>query len=200
MALTLITPPAVEPISLAEAKAHLRVAHTDEDSTIAIYIRAAREFVDGPYAFLGRALVTQTWDLTLDEFPLNEIKIPLPPLQSITTITYDDSTGSAFVMNSADYYVDIASEPGWVVPVEDWPITLDAINSVRIRFVAGYAANTDSPPDLTANIPFNIKAAMLLIIGTLYENREQNFEGIINKLPFGADALLRSHRVQLGMA
>jgi uncharacterized phiE125 gp8 family phage protein len=200
MALTLITPPAVEPISLSEAKAHLRVSHTNDDTLIAMYIRAVREYLEGPYGFLGRALVTQTWRLTLDEFPLNEIKIPLPPLRSISSIAYDDTAGNEQIIDSDDYYVDSASEPGWVVPVSAWPTPIESINTVRIDFVAGYPPGTGSPVDLAENIPFNIKAGMLLMIGNLMEHREENIADTINALPFGGDILVRRHKFDKSMA
>jgi uncharacterized phiE125 gp8 family phage protein len=203
-AYTLITPPPVEPISLAEAKAHLRVDHTDDDAMIEIYIRAAREYVEGPYGFLGRALVTQTWRLTLDEFPDNEIQILLPPLQSVVNIYYDDSAGNEQTIDSDLYYVDTVSQPGWVVPIASasWPTPLDAINAVRIDFVAGYPVDTGaSPPDYTVNIPFNIKAGMLLMIGNMFENRNDNIVGMAaTPLPNGAEFLFRPHRIQLPMA
>lgn len=198
MAITIVTAPTVEPLTLAEVKDHLRVEHSDEDSLIAIYIRAAREFAE---SFLGRALVTQTWKLTLDEFPAAEIKIPLPPLQSVDTVKYYDGSGVLQTVASTDYYVDAASEPGWVVPVTVWPSTLDAINAVEIQFIAGYLPGTDSPIDLAANIPFNIKAGLLLMIGNLYENREENvINAIAYKIPTGADMLFRRHKFDLSMA
>jgi len=202
MSLSIVTQPAVEPLSLAEAKAHLRVDHNDEDELIQIYIRAAREYLEGPYGFLGRCLVTQTWRLTLDEFPTAEIKIPLPPLQDVVKVAYDDSLGNEITINPDDYYVDSSSQPGWVVPVSSWPTPLDAVNAVRIDFITGYPADTgSSPPDLTANIPFNIKAGMLLMIGNMYENREDDIVGTITaKLPHGAEFLFRPHRMQLAMA
>ena len=120
---------------------------------IQLYIQAARSYVDAEDGFLGRGLVTQTWLLTLDEFPTDEIKIPMPPLQSIVNIAYDDPGGNSTTVSADDYYVDVAKEPGWIVPITAWPTPLDAINAVRIQFVAGYAPNEDSPADLTANIP-----------------------------------------------
>jgi len=203
MAIRLIAAPAVEPISLVEAKAHLRVDHTDDDALIAIYIQAARAYVDGKDGFLGRALVTQTWELVLDEFPTDEVRIPLPPLQSIESIKYDDGAGDEQIFDPASYFVDNVSDPyGWVVPVTSgWPSTFDAINAVRIRFVAGYSPTTDSPPNLTSNIPASIKAAMLLHIGSLYSYRENVVVGLItSKLPFASEQLLRPYRVQTGIA
>jgi len=201
-----IVPPPVEPLTLDEVKAHLRVDHTDDDSLIQLYITAARTYVDGPEGFLGRAVVTQTWELVLDAFPDVEIKIPLPPLQTVDSIKYDDPAGNEQAVSTANYYVDNVSEPGWVVPVSgiSWPTPLDAINSVRVRFTAGYPPTNDSPADLRANVPFDLKAAMLLHIGSMYDLREDIVGGIGRatavKLPFGAEALLRQRRVQLGMA
>lgn len=193
----------MQPLTLAETKAHLKVEGTDEDNLIQLYLDAATAYCDGFHGFLGRALVTQTWRLTVDEFPTAEIKIPLPPLQSVTSVKYDDPAGVEQTMDPADYYVDTASEPGWIIPVATaaWPTPLDAFNAVRVEFVAGYAPTTDSPPDLRANIPANIKAGILLIIGNMHEHREENIVGLIaNKLPFGADALLRRHKFDLSMA
>ncbi len=202
MALRLITAPTVEPISLVEAKAHLRVDHSDDNTLIGAYIQASRSYVDGKDGFLGRALVTQTWELVLDEFPDAEIKIPLPPLQEIVSIKYDDTAGVEQILDPAGYSVDDISEPGWVVPVTaGWPTPIDAINAVRIRFIAGYAPNADSPPDLTANVPGSIKAAMLLHIGSFYAHRESIVVGqTAVLLPWASEQLLRPYRVQLGMA
>jgi uncharacterized phiE125 gp8 family phage protein len=202
MALRLITPPAVEVFTLAQAKAHLRVDFTDEDALIQALIVAARQYAEGPSGFTGRAFVEQTWELVIDEFPDAEIKIPMPPLQSVTSIKYDDGAGDEQTLDPSLYYVDDVSEPGWVVPITSgWPTTLDAINAVRIRFVAGYDADASSPPDLTANVPGNIRSAMLLIIGSLYEHREANIVGVsASHLPMGVEHLLRPHRVELGLA
>ena len=99
MSLDLVTAPLVEPISLEEAKAHLRVSHDDDDAIIQLYIQAARSYIDGEHGFLGRCLVTQTWLLTIDEFPADEIKIPLPPLQRVIEVAYDDPDGNGTVLD-----------------------------------------------------------------------------------------------------
>ena len=77
MALTLITAPTVSPISLQQAKDHLRISHSDDDDKVQLCIDAATSFVDGEDGFLGRCLVTQTWELTIDTFPDNEILNPI---------------------------------------------------------------------------------------------------------------------------
>jgi uncharacterized phiE125 gp8 family phage protein len=205
-ALRLITPPAIRPVSLTEAKSHLRVDFPDDDALIDILIRAATEYVDGPTGFLGRALISQTWELVLDAFPGHgvtgstglEIKIPIPPLISIVKVEYDDPTGLPVILDPADYTMDNVNEPGWIVPDGNWPATFDGINSVRIRFVAGYVDAANSPND---QIPGDIKAAILLTLGSLYANRETVVVGqIAVTLPWGAEALLRRKRIDLSMA
>lgn len=200
MAVRLITPPAVEPITLAEAKAHLRVDHDDEDALIAGLIAAARVSCE---QWTARAFVTQTWELVLDEFPVNEIFIPKPPLQSVDSIVYDDPAGLVQVLAASEYEVDTASQPGWVVPsTAGWPAVFEGINAVRIRYVAGYPPGTNSPVDLAENVPQSLKAAILLHAAQLYQNREDVVVGVsVAPLPVGGvDNLLRQFRVALGMA
>jgi uncharacterized phiE125 gp8 family phage protein len=201
MAIRLITAPTVEPVTLAEAKAHCRVDHDDDDARISAYIAAARNDCE---EWTARAFITQTWELVIDEFPTNEIMIPKPPLQSVTSIKYDDGAGVEQTLGITDYEVDAASQPGWIVPViTGWPTSLwTGINAVRIRYVAGYDPDTNSPIDYAANVPPSIKQAMLLQIGEYYDNREDIIVGtVVNKLPVGGvESLLRMYRVALGMA
>ena len=194
MALTRLVAPTGPPITLAEVKQHLRVSTSDQDALITIYLNAAVDYIDGEWGFLGRALMPQTWRLTLDEFPDGEIKIPLPPLQSVTSVKYDDGDGVEQTVSSTDYFVDTASEQGWVVPVAGvpWPTTLEAVNAVRIEYIAGYASD--------AAVPFNIKAGILLLVANMFEHREENIAETINTLPFGADILLRRHKIDKSMA
>lgn len=192
----LITAPAVEPVSLAEAREHLRLipegspaTHPDDDLIEAL-ITAARQHLDGKDGWLNRALITQTWELVMDTFPSAEIRIPLPPLQSVSAIYYDDENGDQQTVSSADYRVDTVSEPGWIVPVSgfSWPTTLDAINAVRVRFVAGYGVNA-------SDVPFPIKAAIKIMLGHLYSNRELVSAGAVQEIPLTVDALLTPYRV-----
>ena len=198
MGLQRIIAPATTPVTLTEAKAHLRVSHTDEDALITLMIGAATEYVE---TLLGRSLNDQTWELVLDAFPASEIRIPRPPLIEVVSIRYVDAGGIEQLVDPADYYVDTTSRYGWVVPQGGsltWPETIDAINSVRVRFRAGYQS-ADSPP--SENIPPSIKQAMLLILGAMYENREETVVGTIAvKLPWGASEMLLRHRVEMSMA
>ncbi len=123
-----------------EAKNHLRVSGTDEDGTIAAILTAAWKYCEE--VLLHRALLPQTWDLWLDEFPDEDyIEIPRPPLQSITSIKYYGTDDTEYTMTATDYFVDTKSEPGRVSLAygKTWPSTvLRPINGVVVRFVAGY--------------------------------------------------------------
>jgi len=200
--LKLIIAPSVEPITLVEARDHLHLdasgsplSHPD-DTLISSLIVAVRNHIDGADGYLGRALIPQTWELYLDEFSSDEIYIPLPRLVSITSVKYDDINGAEQTVSSGDYVVDSVSEPGWVLPVStfSWPDTMDTPNAVRIRYQAGYVSG-NSPED-ASKVPEAIKAAMKLMLGRLYEFREDTISGtIIAKLPDGIEALLNPYRI-----
>lgn len=179
MALKLITAPATSPLSLDEVKAHLRVDHEDENAFIETLISAVTKHLDARDGWLGRALTEQTWELWLDAFPASEIRIPLPPLQEIVSIKYDDVDGDEQTVDSDDYTVDTVNEPGWVVPnaTFSWPDTLIGINTVRVRFICGYPDVGGSP--LEVGTPAAILAAMKLMIGDLYAHRETVFAGVV---------------------
>jgi len=162
---TLTTPPAEEPVTLAEIKDHLRVSGTAEDSLLTLYAQMAREAVEEE---TWRALMPQTWTLYLPGWPANGvIELPRPPLAAVTAITYTDEDGVEGTLAASNYRVDTAREPGRVVlaPNGAWPVdALDSVNGVAVEFVAGYA-------DASA-VPVTAKAAILLQIGEIYANRE----------------------------
>lgn len=193
MALRRISEPEQEPFTLDEVKAHLRVSHADEDAVITLLIRAVRRAAE---EWLGRALVEQTFELVLDAFPCREIRMPRPPLLTIESIKYDDADGNEQTLDVADYDVDTASQPGWVVPTDTWPSTITAINAVRIRFTAGYAASGDSPTDLASGVYEDIKAGMLLLLAHYYANKEAVLvgQGAV-ALPMGVEWLWQPYRI-----
>lgn len=197
MALRLITAPAETPVTLTEAKAHLRVVDDDDDAFIEILIPASTRHAE---RFMGRAIIDQTWELVLDAFPTCEIKIPLPPLIEVVSVVYDDEDGNEQTLSTSGYTVDNVSEPGWVVPTDDtWPTTFDGINAVRIRFRAGYLDTLSSPQ--VANVPDDIRFGILLNIGSMFANRETVVIGVTaTTLPWGAEQLLRAHRVDLSFS
>lgn len=194
----LVTAPSGYPVSLAEAKAHLRYEDDDQDALISALIGAA---VDYAQNFLGRSLLDQAWDYYLDSFDAAKpLTIPLPPLIEVVGLFYLDSAGDEQEFSAASYSVDNSSEPARISLLYGgtWPTAIAQANAIRVRFRAGYL-NTDSPP--VAAVPFAIKAAILLTVGTLFEHRETVVIGqTAVTLPFGAEQLLRQYRVQLGMA
>src|SRR5262245_64852677 len=124
MSLALVTGPATEPISVAEAKAWARVDQQLDDVIIAGLITSVRQQFDGKDAWFARALLTQTWDFVLDRFPgpppsnaSYAIEVPLPPLQSVTSVTYLDGTGAPIVLAQTEYVVDTVSVPVGIVRV-----------------------------------------------------------------------------------
>lgn len=142
MALTLITAPTVEPVTATEAKAHLRVDTTDDDTYITALIKAARQHGED---FTRRALILQTWELILDAWPSDDtIVIPLPPLRSIVSVKYKDSDGTESTLAASEYIVNTGEEPGKVVLGygKTWPSdTLYPTRAITVRFKAGYAVS-----------------------------------------------------------
>lgn len=198
MPLKLITAPASEPITLAEAKAQCSVSadFTSDDALLSAMIAAARGHAEH---LTGRALVTQTWELVLDEFPRIDvsrlghgreyvsgaIELPRAPLQSVESVKYIDPDGVEQTMDPAAYRVDTDSLVGRVYPVAAWPDTAtDRHDSVRIRYVAGWPMSEDAEPVWTG--PKEIAQWMLIRVASLYAQRESFVVGTI-KYDMGRD-------------
>lgn len=139
MNLSITTPPVVEPVSVAAAKAHLLVTHDEHDVLIGTLIEAAREYAETK---TGRPLVVRTHALKLDAFPV-EIELPFPPLVSVTSITYTDGNGDTQTVSADTYVVDTTAEPGVVRLAygQSWPSPRGDANCITVSYVAGYAAS-----------------------------------------------------------
>ncbi len=175
-----------EPLTLLEAKLHLRVTHEAEDTLISTLISAAR---DSAEQLLQRALCTSAWQLSLAAFPGGAIALPMPPLVSIQSVQYRDTAGALQTLSASDYLVDAASTPGQILPALDrsWPATQAGHPAaVVVAYTAGYGA-----PEA---VPAPIKAWMLLAIGDLYANREASSDRPAQLQPF-ADRLLDPYRL-----
>ena len=186
MSIVVFTPPASEPITLAEAKMQCRVDHDDEDELFVMLISAVRQHAE---TMLRRSLITQTLDAYFDYFPC---EIGLQPLQSVTAITYVDTAGITQTLVADQYIVDAVSQPARITPTYgvSWPATRAQINAVKVRFVAGYG--------LPAAVPQCIKNWMLIRVATLFESRQQIIIGPGGKIEIEAsfiDSLLDSERV-----
>lgn len=177
-------------ISLDVARAHLRVdaigsppAHP-EDALIQLYTQAAIDDLDGVDGWLGRALVTQTWKLILDAFPAGMIRLPLPPLQSVSSVKYLGTDGVQATLPGDQYRVVVAADPGYIEPVFNgqWPQTRRQSGAIEIEYVAGYGD--------AAAVPGIIRSNLLLRIGLLYQYREPIVDGrTIAEVPWLRDSL-----------
>lgn len=191
--LNIVTPPAVEPVTLSDMKLHLRVDITDDDNLISVLISAARAYVENN---LRRALITQTWNLTMGHWPFdNQFCYPLPPLQSGAAVSYFDSSGTEWTLDPTTYRVDTASSPGRLVLGfgQRWPATtLRTSGAILAPFTCGYGADGTT-------VPAPIIAAIKLMVGNLYENREavmvEQRALKVLEMPLAIDALLAPYRV-----
>ena len=153
------------------------------------FIEAATDYCED---LQNRAYMDQTWDLTLDGFPNGDIiNIPLPPLQAVSSVTYYGTGGTPNTMTTTSYVVDTNSEPGRLSLAynEVWPNeTLRPVNGVVIRFVAGYGSVATAVPTMT-------KQAIKLMVGHMFEHRENTEIKVIEKIPDGVFDLLAFERI-----
>lgn len=180
----LITAPSVEPVSVAELKAHLRVTSSADDGYLGTLITAAREYAEQQ---TGRALAEQTREYTADAFPrCGVLRLGFAPVVSISSVKYLDETGAEQTLDASVYTVDTQSEPGALVLKvnQDWPDTAILPAAVRVRYVCGAAAR-----------PL-LKQAVLFIAAHWYEQRlPVNVGNIVNEIPHTLNAILWSNRV-----
>jgi uncharacterized phiE125 gp8 family phage protein len=152
MALYLVTAPTVQPLSLSEAKLHLKVETTAEDALIEGLIRAATDHCE---TFTGRALCRQTWDDKRESFPAGTIWLAKPPVVSVTSVTYLDGNGDSQVWATDQYGADLPAGPqaqrGRIYPAHaiNYPTTRDIPNAVTIRAVHGYAGAAQAVTSIT---------------------------------------------------
>lgn len=190
MKVELYTGPNVEPLTVAEAKAHLRVDHTTDDAHIESLIKAARLAAE---KFQGRRYINQTYRYYLNWFPAaGYIELPYCPLSSVTSITYEDENGDTQTLATSRYQVDTKSEPGrvYLEPGTTWPrVEPDRINAVTITYVVGYGTTS-------ASVPENVRHAIRLLVGDMYNHREDTVVGQqANELPMGVKSLLWQDRL-----
>lgn len=199
----LITAPTLEPLSLADAKAHLRLEGTLDDAAIDKLILAARKHVE---KLCNRGLVTQTWELVMPAFPEAScppsqrnlpasmqldpgIELPKGNLSSVTSVKYIDTAGVQQTLASTEYTVDAVSEPAVMRLAygKSWPGTRAQWDAVRIRYVVGWAV---------ADVPEPLVQAIKLLVSQMYEHRTPEVTGaIVSALEFSFDALLSPYRL-----
>ena len=193
--LTRSSQPVVEPVTITDAKAHLRV-DTDADNTYIMgLVAAARAWVE---EYLDRSLVHTQWTMRLDGFPpngLDNLELPRPPMAtasavSAVAITYTTETGAVVVFPSHEYRVVRNSTPGAISPLYEqaWPVHRRDDNSVTITWWGGYGEDGRS-------VPTQIRHAMLMLVAHWDDRRESVVTGTVSKeIEFGVKSLLDSCR------
>lgn len=177
MGLRLITGPTVEPLTLADMRVQCRLepGDTDNDAMLTVAIAAARAKAE---SVTRSAVMPQTWDLTLDAFPSNEIKLARPPVTQIVSVKYLDADGATQTLDSSKYVLDDATFPGWVLPTygNAWPSTRAVGNAVAVRMTCGYAN--------AAAVPGDLRLWLLMTAAFIFEHREiMVVDGKVGELP-----------------
>lgn len=200
LAPVLITPPASLPVTLDEAKLHLRAAFpnedgsmpaTDEDGLITALLEAAVSHLDGWTGILGRCLVEQTWRVDFDRFDWG-MRLPLWPIGEIVSITWRNAAGEISTIANTNYALRTDERGAYVHWDRGYSFPSDLYESaaVSVTFKAGYPT-----VDGKSTVPAAIKAAILLLVGNWYENREAVVVGVTaTALPMAVDALLSPYR------
>src|SRR3990167_2514541 len=193
MALSLSSAPATEPVTLTEAKAHLKVDHAADDDYIEDFvIPAARRYGE---TLTHRAFITQTWVLRLNGFGCGApVLLPRPPLVSVTSVAYTDSNGDAQTWSAGSTGYTLESPSGEhalhasIRPSygESYPSTRNIVDSVVLTYVAGYGA--------ASAVPVGIKHGLLMLIEDLYRQRGSNLQGPSSRAAIAAEALLAPFR------
>ncbi len=165
MSLVLTSGPVLEPVSLAEAKAHLRIDHAADDALLQSLIVTSRLHVE---AALSLALITQSWSWMLDQWPKGRIfALPLRPVTAIAHVKLWRRDATAETLAPAAFFLDGANNPARLVPMA--PSTIGdperPANGIEIAFTAGYGP-------AAGDVPATIRQALLLLIAHWYEHRE----------------------------
>jgi len=184
--------PTTLPVTLQEAKDHLRVDVTDDDGLITAQINAATSWVE---EYTGRQLITATYLLTLDCFPFwdtTSITLPRPPAISVTSITYTKTDETEGTVTGTDYVLDNSDDLGrhrvFLKDAFSWPSDTRNHAAVRVLYKAGYGAAASAVPEV-------FKSAIKLMVGDMYENRERTVVGTITSQLPTLESLLRNRRV-----
>lgn len=169
---TLVTGPTTEPVTLAEARKQLELSPSDtaHDDHLALLIQAAREQWEHD---TDSCCLTQTWRVTLPGF--DEVCLPKRPVQSITSITYYDTSNVSQTLSTDIYSLDAAARAVRLKYLQVWPTTITRWDAVTVTYVAGYTS--------VANVPAIHKQAMRLLISHYFENRDMLMSAALQSMP-----------------
>jgi uncharacterized phiE125 gp8 family phage protein len=188
MSLTLTVAPALEPVSLTEAKTHLRVDATAEDTFITGLITTSRLQVE---AITGLALIQQTWTWRFDGWPGRSVALPLRPVLAVTSVRTQNADLSFTTVAPANYILEPQGPPPRLVPVNaGFPNPGTAALGIEIVFAAGFGpAATD--------VPAPLRQAILLLVAHWFENREPIIDGApVTRFPDAVIGLLDPYRMR----
>ena len=220
--LRVITPPEFEPVQLGEAMEHLNIQLGDRhnDGWLRRNIPAARQYCEG---WLGRTLAPQVlevsygaqsmpsslptyWQpLMLNPWTEDAVQRPYGPVSEIVSVVYVDEDGESQTMDPEDYVLDTWSDVAVLSLAHGatWPTVQGSRNAIQIRYLAGYTFPEDSPSPYP--LPWDLRTAMLLMLGHLFENREATQTGggnttLSHEIPLGPKAWMEPYRLRMGMA
>ncbi|MDD2772992.1 MAG: head-tail connector protein [Elusimicrobiales bacterium] len=191
MGLRLIAPPLVEPVTIAEQKAFMRVDIPDEDALVAAFITAARQAAE---AITGRAFVTQQWKATFDIIPIGKrIELPVAPVVSVESVSLADDNGVLHALDASAYHADLVSEPARItLHTYSRPLRWrHRINVAEVVFTCGYGADG-------ASVPEPLKLAVRFMAAHFHENRAAVSDAAnirFEELPMGVRYLLAPYRL-----
>lgn len=187
MGLAVKTAASATPVSRTEFKAHASIEIADDDDMIDDIIESATNEVE---RYLWRQLVTATFTLTLDAFPLDDfIDLPRPPLATVTHVKYYDTANVLQTFSTDSWDPDITCEAGriYVDRSVGWPSTYYRRNAVTIEYTAGYGAATA--------VPMAIKTAILMLCSHRYQHREPIAGGFsISEIPMTVQRILELYK------
>lgn len=187
MSVTLMAPPALEPVSLAQMKDHLRVEHASEDTLISAYITSGRLHIE---AFLSKVLIWQNWRINFDRLPVGKaVHLPLAPILALNTVSfYTEQTGPNTIP-PVDYTIDLDSfRPRFLLHLQRQ--NLRAFGAYELDVTAGYGPAAE-------DVPADIRQALRLLVAYWYENREAATPLAREHMPHGVRTILEAHRLVL---
>lgn len=206
--LVTVVAPTISVVSIADVKAHARIDISDDDLQVQRKVSEATALVED---YCGLSLLTQTLDWTFDRFPCQgamlygsrvvpvgrTLDLPRAPLASVTSVTTTSEDGSATVMSSSDYYLDIANHPGRLClkSSASWPTDVRCFSGITVRFVSGWTSASD--------VPAPIVEAVLHIVAWSYGFRGDDVVSGISsassRLPATVYEKLAPYRISLGI-
>ena len=182
--------PTQYPVTLSECKADSKVEHDADDDLIMSLIAGATDMMDVPNGMIGRALMTQTWTLSVPRSDgFLKLYLPVTPVQSIASLTYYDNNNQSQSMTLADFHFYKTDDWAYLEPVsgQSWPPTFARRDAITVTFVCGYGSQPEA-------VPPGIRQAIRLTVSHWDKNRLPVTDKAVNELPYGIQTLVSMNR------